>query len=247
MRLYIPGDGEREKCLRECALSRGHTLSGDRFDAAVMKMPYTSYEQAVCERMKEGCWVVCGKCDDCFLRTAREKHWQLCPALEDEAYTLKNAALTAEGAICAAMEKTDRALMDSRCLVIGYGRIGKSLTEKLRGLGASVHVAARRQESREEAGEGSLDIPGISNVIFRYDMIFNTVPFPVLTREILQNGRKDTLYLELASVPYGIDLDAARGMGLKVSLESGVPGRYCPRSAAGNLMDYIERSVQENE
>lgn len=247
MRLYLAGNGEREKWLKECALRNGHVLSDDAFDMAVMELPFTRLSPHVLVRLGEGSRVVCGKCDADFLRAAREKKWILFPVLEDQAYILKNAALTAEGAVFAAMRESQSALMDRRCLVIGYGRIGQSLTRKLRGLGVETYVAARRKESREDAGEGSMDIAAIKDKIRDYDLIFNTVPSLILSRDELANAKKDCVIFELASAPYGVDFDAARELGLKICLESGIPGRYCPQSAAEILMQFIERSVQFDE
>ena len=53
----------------------------------------------------------------------------------NEALIRENAALTAEGALVAAMRASDTAIRDARCLVIGWGRIGRALTERLVGLG----------------------------------------------------------------------------------------------------------------
>lgn len=47
-----------------------------------------------------------------------------------------NAVPTAEGAVQRAMEATDGVLLGAKCLVVGYGRIGKVLCHRLAGLGA---------------------------------------------------------------------------------------------------------------
>ena len=64
-----------------------------------------------------------------------------------------NAVLTAEGALFAAMRAQERALGDCECLVIGWGRIGRALTEMLVALGARVTVASRAERSRRQAQE----------------------------------------------------------------------------------------------
>ena len=61
----------------------------------------------------------------------------------------RNAALTAEGALFAAMRAQERALGDCDCLVIGWGRIGRALTEMLVALGARVTVASRTERSAD--------------------------------------------------------------------------------------------------
>ena len=73
--------------------------------------------------------------------------WETIP-LEDyyqrEELTVGNAFLTAEGALALAVEHAPGALGGSRCLVAGFGRIGKALCLDLRALGAQVDCAARK-------------------------------------------------------------------------------------------------------
>lgn len=64
--------------------------------------------------------------------------------LSREELAVRNGVPTAEGAIEAAMAATDVTLCGTPCLVIGFGRIGKLLAHRLRGLGAEVTVSARR-------------------------------------------------------------------------------------------------------
>ena len=61
-----------------------------------------------------------------------------------EELTVANAAATAEAALQVAMEHLDRTLLGTKCLVLGFGRIGKLLSFRLHGLGAQVTAAARK-------------------------------------------------------------------------------------------------------
>ena len=56
---------------------------------------------------------------------------------------------TAEGAIQLAMEELPITLHGARVLVIGYGRLGRVLADRLAGLKARVSVAARPGLGRE--------------------------------------------------------------------------------------------------
>ena len=163
----------------------------------------------------------------------------------DEDYALRNAWLTAEGAIHAAMSAVPFAVERAEALVIGYGRIGKALTGLLHSLGAGVTVAARREESRKEAGKNSVSISYMPHILSRMDVIFNTVPAPVLGEKELRHVKPQCVMIDLASAPYGIDMDAAEALGRKAFLESGLPGRYCPLSAAEALLNYMEREGSE--
>ena len=242
MRVLLTGQGEREKHLFALCESAGHTMPGHGpWDLAVLPLPRSEISEEIAGQLPRGQKIVCGMTDEAFDRMARRRGWRLIRALEDESFTQENAELTAEGAVCAAMREKQDALCRCACLVIGYGRIGKALTRMLRGLGAQVTVAARRKESREEAGAPGIPIEDIPRVLPQTDVVFSTVPARILGMNELRSASKNTLLVELASAPYGIDPEAAKALHLPYLLESGVPGRYCPRSAARALMNLMER------
>ena len=149
----------------------------------------------------------------------------------DEALLQRNAALTAEGAVSAAMRASDRALRDLRCLVIGWGRIGRSLTELLVPLCAGVTVASRSEAGRHRAverGAEAVDTAHIAGAL-------------LLDGDALRHADRDAMIVDLASPPYGVDLAAAWSFGLRAWREPGLPGRYCPESAALALLEAIDR------
>lgn len=241
MRVLIAGNQRRDVYCKHLLEDMGFSVSlQGPWDTVVLPLPRSEIRQEWLPLMHEKQNVVCGLTDPGFDRLAKEKGWRLFRVLEDREYAEKNACLTAEGALFAAAYQLDSALMGLPCLVVGYGRIGKALTERLRALGAKVCVAARRQESRAEAG-GGIAIEDIENALPHMRLVFNTVPAPVIGKKELGAGRPGTMLMELASAPYGIDLETARQMGINCTLESGVPGRYCPRSAAEALIEYMKR------
>lgn len=242
MRILICGNGAREKYLAELCLGRGHsTPDHGPWDLAVLPLPRSHLSEDVADQLPRGQKIVCGLTDADFERLSEKRGWRLLRVLSDEIYTRENAALTAEGALFTAVARMNRAMRGSNCLVIGYGRIGKALTHLLWAMGATFTVAARREESRREAGENSVSIREMPQVLPRMDVIFNTVPAPVLGEKELRNVSPQCVLIDLASAPYGIDMDAAEALGLKAFLESGLPGRYCPLSAAETLLSFMER------
>src|SRR5574344_1812964 len=63
---------------------------------------------------------------------------------KDEATIILNTIPTAEGAIQLAMEKTNYTLSSANVLILGFGRVGKILCNKLKGIGANVFAEARK-------------------------------------------------------------------------------------------------------
>lgn len=146
-----------------------------------------------------------------------------------------NGVLTAEGAIGAAVTGHPGSLFGARCLVTGFGRIAKPLCLGLRGLGARVDCAARRAEDLLSIRALGCTPRAFGELERPYDLIFNTVPSPVLGEAFLKRQGEDALLLELASAPGGFDLEAAGRLGLRVQAEPGLPGRIAPK-AAGELI-----------
>lgn len=154
-----------------------------------------------------------------------------------EPLTTANAVPTAEGAIQLAMERSPVTLHGASCLIIGYGRIGKVLALKLRGLDAAVTVAARRAADRalaEAAGLNADETGVYRRGLAQYDFLFNTVPAPTLTEEQLRLLSPDCVLIELASLPGGIPAEVCQHLGLSYVFAPGLPGKCAPK-AAGSL------------
>ena len=164
----------------------------------------------------------------------------------DEAFLMLNAQLTAEGAIARAMARPNRALLGSTCLVTGFGRIGQALAQRLAALGAFVIVCARSETQMQRAhGMGAHPTPlsGIAQAAAQADVIFNTVPARIMGRRALMAMEKETLIIELASAPYGVDMELAAELGISAALESGVPGRYAPLDAGAAIFESLQRAL----
>ena len=162
----------------------------------------------------------------------------------DEALKVANARLTAEGAVASAMRASSRALGETRCLVVGWGRIGRALTELLVGMGSRVTVASRSESGRNRAverGAEAADTEEIAEVLPGHGLVFNTAPALVLDGAALRRADRDAMIIDLASAPYGVDLYAAWSRGLRAWREPGLPGRYCPQSAALAILEAMER------
>ena len=168
--------------------------------------------------------------------------------LDDEALTIENAVPSAEGALEIAMRELPVTLCGSRCLVVGYGRIGKALSARLHALHARVTVSARRPADRaaiESAGLRADRTGSYLHDLAQYDCIFNTVPAPVLREEHLRTLRPDCLLIDLASGSGGLAENAPPALHYIHAL--GLPGRCAPKTAAEALKTMILRTLAEQE
>lgn len=149
--------------------------------------------------------------------------------MQDCQYVAQNAAITAYCALEVAAPLVETTLADGPSLIVGWGRIGKCLARLLRGLGAEVTVAARKESDRamlRALGYRSLDTARLGPRLNEFAIVWNTVPQQLVSREEIPPSPRFRL-IELASRP-GINWENA------VSAR-GLPGKYAPASS-GNLI-----------
>jgi dipicolinate synthase subunit A len=183
-----------------------------------------------------------GKLDEELSLAAKQKEWRLLLPSSDSVFEEQNAMPSAEGAIYAAMQKADYTICGSQCLIIGPGRIGRELARMLLGLGAHVTVAGRNPEKLAAIaalGARTILMEELPRAVWETDILFNTAPFPVAGEEVMAAIPAHAFAMDLASAPFGIDLDAAARHGITAWREGGIPGRYAPLTAARILLDYF--------
>ena len=86
---------------------------------------------------------------------------------------------------------------------------------------------------------------GITAEITQFDLVFNTVPAPVLGAEALRKLQPTALVVDLASKPGGVDFAAARELGRRVEWALSLPAKTAPRAAAGYVRDSLYQIMEE--
>lgn len=170
-------------------------------------------------------------------------------SLTDEVL-IRNAVPTAEGAIALAMQALDVTLHGARAAVIGFGRVGFALATRLHALGAHVTVAVRktRDAARAEGmGCRSHLLSGQDSVRRLvedgYDVVFNTVPYQLISCDTLLRIPPHTVLIELASAPGG--WDASARANCKTIYAPGLPAKCAPRTAGIILADALAAMLEE--
>lgn len=157
---------------------------------------------------------------------------------KEEAFLQKNALLTAEGTISYLHSLTKASLNNKKIFISGYGRIGKALCPILEALGAQIYVYARRKEVRKEiVSQGYISAE--LNCSTKCDIVINTVPAHIFSKELILNIPRDTFIVDLASYPYGFE-DMER-----VNVASALPGKILPTSASHLVFDTIDNILSE--
>lgn len=198
--------------------------------------------------VRPGAVVFPGMAPEGLIKTLSAKGAEVFDYYRDEALTVKNALLTAEGILGIVIEKTPITVWRMKAAVTGYGRVSYFVCRALKALGAEVTVYARSPAQRAKAETACLrteaigDLPGQTD---RYDVIVNTVPSPVVTAEAVRNARPDCLIVEAAGAPYGVDFEACKQYGRELVKAFSQPGKTAPGTAGILIADTVFGMIKE--
>lgn len=206
------------------------------------------YIEAVFKAINDEQHFIAGNIHEKHMEEGKKYNIRIIDYFKREEMQVYNAIPTAEGAIQVAMENLPVILHRSNVLVLGYGRIGKALSNAIHSLGANTHVAARNFGDLawiENLKYYPIQLKDIDQYLNRMDVIFNTIPALVLTKDQLRNVRENSLIIDLASKPGGVDFEAAKDLGINAIHSLGLPGKYAPVSAAHIIKETIYNIIEE--
>ncbi len=202
--------------------------------------------RAVLEGMKAPAHIILGWADsnlkahcEALGITLHEYEW-------DQDLMLLRGPAIVEGMLKVLIENTNITIHKSKICLVGQGTIGSLVTRTLLGLGARVHVAARNRVQRAAAyaaGAESHDLAELSQVLPGTDIVITSVPARVLGRELLEQLPKHALLVDLAAPPGGIDMDAARALGLKCIWARGM-GARAPITVGRSQWSGVSRRIE---
>ncbi len=177
-----------------------------------------------------------------FRRTCEEREISCYDFMRDEPMTLYNAVSTAEGAILEALLHKDTNIHMSSTLVLGFGRCGKILADRLSGLHACVTVCSNDANELALACALGFETLHLSesvaqNLLFR--IYFQHDPACVLNRRCLEKVSSNAVILDIASNKSGADYETAEKLNINIHFCPGLPGKYAGESCAKYLTDYV--------
>lgn len=243
------------KNIQDVANNCDNIISGIPFskDGITIHAPFGSNEliiKNVLEELKNKV-IIAGVVKQEIIDMAYKNDIKIIDLMEDEELTILNIIPTVEGAIQVAMENTETTIYNSNCLVLGYGRIGKLLSKNLKDLGANVSLVARKEKDLAWCnvyGYKAIDLNDLDKNLNNYDIIFNTVPSLMLDDKKLKLLKEqNTLIIELASSPGGIDFKTAEEYHIKVIKALGLPGKVAPLTSAKYIKNTLERILNKKE
>ncbi len=234
-----------DELIRRGVDAQGAAVLPAEGDYGTLLLPYAKFPRVSSKEifsiLAKGGRVFAGGYPDGFKDECADLGIHLVNWLAYEELTVKNAQLTAEGALGIAIEKSPYSVKNSLVTVIGYGRVARACVKLFSSAGAHIRVMARSYPARLDAYARGCKVHCISDngPLQDCDILINTVPSVVLDASRLEYLPESPLIIELASPPYGIDMDAARALGKEVIIASGLPARVAPRTAGCYMADLV--------
>ncbi|MCF6461985.1 dipicolinate synthase subunit DpsA [Clostridium sp. Cult1] len=220
-------------------------------DNKTVNAPFHTNEipiEIILENIKNDQLLIAGKIEDEHRLKAKDYGIDIVDYFDREELQVLNAIPTVEGAIKLAIDNSSITLHSSNVLILGFGRIGKVLAKMLYGIGANVHIAARKHSDIawiKNLKYKPIWIGQLDEYINNMDFVFNTIPFLILTKDKLKHLHKNTLIIDLASQPGGVDFIGAKELGIKVIHALGLPGKVAPITAAKIVKETIYNIIEE--
>ncbi|MEZ4357216.1 MAG: dipicolinate synthase subunit DpsA [Eubacteriales bacterium] len=218
-----------------------------------INMPYSEkivHLTDLAEELSKCSYVVLGKADKEAIEILKGCDVPYSDLMNDEAFVVKNARITAEAAVNCIQARSEKAILDLDILISGYGRVTRCLLPILTSMSSKITVCTRSRKNAEWVfthGARPGDSNNIKEEVKNADIIINTAPAVIFGKEEILATKPDVMYFELASPPYGIDFNAAMMLKRKVYIESSLPGRYYPESAAQAVCEAFLRAVESGD
>lgn len=184
-----------------------------------------------------------------LLKSAPSLDCELYDYYEREEFAVANAIVTAEGAIGIALDNFEGTINGARCLVCGYGRIGKALCKLLSGMGARLTVSARSPADIEWIKLFNA-IPVRTDELYKqegFDIIFSTVPAMILSGVLLAKIAMNAIVIDLASAEGSVDHYAAGRLGINTIHALSLPGKTAPKTAGEIVKNTIYQILEEDD
>lgn len=219
-------------------------------DCNYINMPYCKQKLMMQEGLQEmkNKLLIVGQVSSKVRKMAKENECEIVDIMQNEELVIFNTIATAEGTIQVLMENTDTVLQDLSVLILGFGKVAKTLAKKLDAIDMKVTCSARKLSDLawiESYGYTSKDIYKINAELPQYDVIINTIPSLILGKESLSYVNQNTLIIDLASYPGGIDWEEAKKRKIKAICALGLPGRVAPETSARFIKRTVENILKE--
>jgi len=198
--------------------------------------------------IREDTYVFCGISTPTLQEYIRKTNKKVHCIFDKSDVSIYNSIPTVEGTLMMIIENTDFTIHNSNIYLFGFGRVGHTLARVLDGMGAKVSVVSNSESELARAFEMGLTQMKLAEVkasIREAQIIINTIPYKVVTKDIIDMMDLDVLIVDLASKPGGVNVESAKKRGVKVILAPGLPGLVAPKTAGRIYANAILRELEK--
>lgn len=259
LKIHIIGEDNRSDYLRK--LYNGNVTSIQKADIIICPIPFTrdnikinnsnmSIKELTDIENIETKIIYTGAINNFAKEKLKEKNIKVIDIMDEESFAIKNAIATSEGAIKKVIEMTPFTLNKSNILILGYGRIGKILSHYLSSFGAKLYVEARSKKDIaliKSMGYNEVELEKIEEYLPIADVVINTIPSVVIDKNRVELLNSNSVFLDLASSPGGVDFEALKQRNIKSCWYLSIPSKDSPLSAAKYIKETIDEINRGNE
>lgn len=155
-----------------------------------------------------------------------------------ESFITRNAGISADAAVSLLSECLGDGPPPS-CILLGSGHFASALSSRLYGLRIPFSVYARNPD-RVLPGYGKpRPLSALGEEIGGSAILLNTIPAPVLSRDILLRTRPGTRLFELSAVPEVVREQDCKEAGVTLIHAPALPARFSPAAAGYAVADEV--------
>lgn len=227
------------------------------FDAIVLPVPGTSETGEIVptydkhsfflsadqiKKTKKHCIIFTGIKNKFLQQITERSNRELIALFHRDDIAILNSIPTAEATLKLAIEHTDYMMHGANIFVLGFGRVGFTTARLFKNIGANVTVAIRKSAHFARIREMNmtpLHMNDLQDNLMDAQIVINTIPHLILTRDMLKVMDKDSLIIDLASTPGGTNFSAAKDYHIQALHALGLPGKTAPKTASDILSDTI--------
>ncbi|WP_110112784.1 dipicolinic acid synthetase subunit A [Bacillus sp. CGMCC 1.16541] len=206
-------------------------------------------KEEVVKQTPSHCTIYSGISNDYLNQLTKSTKRKLVQLFERDDIAIYNSIPTVEGTIMLVIQHTDFTIHGSRIAVLGLGRVGMSVARSFAALGGKVKVGARKSEHLARISEMGLKPFHLSNLaeeVSDVDICINTIPYPILSANVLSKVPSHCLIIDLASKPGGTDFRYAEKRGIKAILAPGLPGIVAPKTAGQIVANVLTKLLSDD-
>jgi len=248
MKFYIDTTDKRNQYLLKKLNEKGKqaivyttSVKGIEKGDIIVFSPAKKLEEKDILYFNKGVTIVGGNQSEIVSKVLQKKGIKYINLLKDEAFAIKNAILTAEGVLYNIISCTDKSIFNNKIAVLGAGRVGKAICQFLNKLNLKINLFLFQKDDFDNAIYFCDKVKSATNLkedIKDFDIIINTVPFEILTEEILKNISDEAVVLEIASKSC-LDKNKLYLYNFHYIEAPALPQKFCAETASEIMLESI--------